>query len=119
MPARKSQQAEMGGTTFLTGDPWAADESITPKVYAVVAVNQDGTESFFSTAVLNNDRDHDGLTDVQEIKVGTNPDKADTDGDGYTDGQEYLGGSNPLDPKSRPTIRGKNIIPVIQLLLFD
>lgn len=36
----------------------------------------------------NLDTDGDGLTNAQEIKLGTNPNKADTDGDGLTDGQE-------------------------------
>lgn len=69
--------------------------------------------------MLNNDRDHDGLSDADEIKYGTNPDKADTDGDGFTDGQEFLGGSNPLDPKSRLLTPGKGLAAILQLLLFD
>ncbi|HKJ45986.1 MAG TPA: OmpA family protein [Balneolales bacterium] len=40
------------------------------------------------TTKQNIDTDGDGLTDAQEIKLGTNPNKADTDGDGLTDGQE-------------------------------
>ena len=107
------------GTTYLTNDLWAADGSITPKVYALVAVKQNGTESFFSTMALNNDRDHDGLSDVDELKYGTNPDKVDTDGDGVNDGAELNGGSDPLDPKSRPTTWGKGLPAILQLLLID
>lgn len=33
----------------------------------------------------SDDRDGDGLTDVEELKLGTNPDKIDTDNDGLTD----------------------------------
>jgi YVTN family beta-propeller protein len=36
------------------------------------------------------DPDHDGLTNLQEFQIGTDPNKADTDGDGLTDGQEVL-----------------------------
>ena len=42
------------------------------------------------------DSDHDGLTDVQERKLGTNPYLSDTDGDGYTDKQEVDSGHDPL-----------------------
>lgn len=36
----------------------------------------------------NVDSDGDGLTDAQELQLGTDPHKADTDGDGLTDGEE-------------------------------
>jgi len=36
------------------------------------------------------DADQDGLTDVQEAKLGTDPQKADSDGDGISDGDEVL-----------------------------
>lgn len=42
------------------------------------------------------DTDEDGLTDAQEIKLGTDPFKADTDGDGYDDKQEIDAGYDPL-----------------------
>ena len=44
------------------------------------------------------DTDGDGLSDGQEVKLGTNPLVADTDGDGIPDGQEVLLGTNPLNP---------------------
>ena len=50
------------------------------------------------------DTDHDGLTNAQEVQIGTDPTNADTDGDTYIDGLEVLFGSNPLDPKSIPVI---------------
>jgi hypothetical protein len=43
-----------------------------------------------------NDRDADGLTDAQELALGTDPDDPDTDGDGVSDHLEYLQGRNPL-----------------------
>ena len=48
--------------------------------------------------LLNQDFDGDGLTNAQEVAIGTNPLNPDTDGDGYLDGVEIAGGFNPLDP---------------------
>ncbi|WP_153913460.1 S8 family serine peptidase [Shewanella sp. TC10] len=44
------------------------------------------------------DNDGDGLTNIEEILLGTDPNNPDTDGDGVDDGTEYNNGSNPLDP---------------------
>ncbi|WP_437395725.1 gliding motility-associated C-terminal domain-containing protein [Flagellimonas lutimaris] len=43
------------------------------------------------------DRDNDGLSDDNEIELGTDPDNADTDGDTIEDGQEVADGTDPLD----------------------
>src|SRR5207247_8248875 len=50
------------------------------------------------------DTDGDGLSDEDEIRIGTNPYDRDTDHDGYPDGLEIALGSNPLDPNSIPNI---------------
>ena len=44
------------------------------------------------------DLDNDGLLDVEEMVLGTNPCNWDTDGDGMCDGWELLRGLNPRDP---------------------
>ncbi len=44
----------------------------------------------------NIDSDHDGLTDSQEITLGTDPLNPDTDGDSIPDGVEVTNGTNPL-----------------------
>lgn len=50
-----------------------------------------------STAVVEGDRDKDGLSDTQEGIIGTNPDNPDTDGDNLLDGEEVLTwGSDPV-----------------------
>ncbi len=44
------------------------------------------------------DRDGDGLSDVEEKALGTDWQNEDTDGDGYTDGVEISSGFDPLIP---------------------
>jgi hypothetical protein len=49
------------------------------------------------------DPDADGLNNLREAILGTNPNNPDTDGDGYDDLAETQSGTNPLDPNSTPT----------------
>ncbi|MBK0348342.1 YSIRK-type signal peptide-containing protein, partial [Aerococcaceae bacterium zg-ZJ1578] len=51
---------------------------------------------------LSADSDHDGLTNLEELQLGTNPLIQDTDGDGFDDGTEVKNGTNPLDKNSHP-----------------
>jgi hypothetical protein len=44
------------------------------------------------------DLDGDGLTNLEEFQLGTDPRNADTDGDGVSDGVEASTGFDPLDP---------------------
>jgi len=49
------------------------------------------------------DADGDGLTNIQEYNLGTDPNNTDTDGDGYDDYSEVYGdGGDPLDPNTIP-----------------
>lgn len=48
------------------------------------------------------DLDNDGLTDRQELVIGTLPYRADTDSDGFSDLEERARGSDPLDDHSVP-----------------
>ena len=45
------------------------------------------------------DIDGDGLTDFEEMTIGTNPIHWDTDGDGMCDGWEIMRGLDPTDPR--------------------
>ncbi|HFI0633490.1 TPA: putative Ig domain-containing protein, partial [Streptococcus suis] len=49
---------------------------------------------------LSADDDGDGLTNGEELEIGTNPTNSDTDGDGRTDGDEVTDGTDPTDPNS-------------------
>ncbi|MFA5855386.1 MAG: S-layer homology domain-containing protein [Candidatus Gracilibacteria bacterium] len=44
------------------------------------------------------DSDGDGLDDLEEAVIGTDPVNSDTDDDGYLDGTEIFSGYDPLDP---------------------
>jgi len=110
--------------SFDSDHPWAKDETISTHLYTITAITADGTESFLSAMVRNDDRDHDGLTDAEETAcgsnvsnpdsdsdglkdgeeaiLGTNPLQVDTDGDGYSDYLETQHNSDPLDPASKP-----------------
>jgi hypothetical protein len=55
-------------------------------------------EYLLGTDPHNPDTDGDGVPDGMEVKLGTNPLDPDTDHDGLTDGQELALGTNPLNP---------------------
>lgn len=75
----------------------------TPSAPAFVDSDLDGLsdeeELTLGTDPNKLDTDNDGLTDREEIRVyGTDPLNQDTDGDGYPDGQEVKAGYNPKGP---------------------
>ena len=47
--------------------------------------------------IYQRDSDQDGLTDAQELALGTNPLSTDSDGDGRSDLVEVEEGTNPLE----------------------
>jgi len=97
--------------------------------FAVTASDDSGNESVFSNEVyqsfggppvdpddidgdgipnsVDTDDDGDGISDVEEIALGTDPLDADTDNDGVNDGQEVLDGSNPTDRGSSIEVIGR------------
>jgi hypothetical protein len=57
----------------------------------------------FTLSDLERDTDHDGLTDVEEVRLRTDPARADTDGDGVKDSEDM----NPLVAKKELTAMQK------------
>jgi autotransporter-associated beta strand protein len=49
------------------------------------------------------DQDGDGLPDIVELKLVSNPDATDSDGDGVGDGEEFDRGSDPANPSDGGT----------------
>jgi len=80
--------------------------------WKIIAKDNNGDETAgliwrFTTFTADSDADNDGLTNEQEMGLGTDPFNSDTDGDGYSDGEEVKAGSDPLDKNSIPNIPPK------------
>ena len=73
-----------------------------PEVSNPDQINTDGDEV---GNLCDADDDNDGLTDVQEGELGTDPLKRDTDGDGWSDKEEVEEGTDPLAASSQPEIQ--------------
>ncbi len=65
------------------------------------------------------DNDGDGLSNVIEKSLGTNPDQSDTDGDGFDDKSEVTTGYNPvgkgmlpINPKYVSSVKGKILLQI-------
>jgi hypothetical protein len=56
------------------------------------------------------DLDGDGLTESEELAIGTDPNNPDTDGDSFSDGDEVTAGTDPLDPASFPEVADPSLL---------
>ena len=59
--------------------------------------------------IYRSDSDNDGLTDAQELALGTNPLSSDTDGDGRTDLEEIQQGLLPTQPQRKENTYDLNL----------
>ncbi len=66
----------------------------------------------------NEDPDKDGLTNIEEYRLNTDPHVADSDGDGFSDGQEYNAGTDPNDPDSHPEGHSKMFLWILILIII-
>lgn len=83
-----------GRTQMLSGT-----QTVTAQMGAIIGATETAIVNQTAAALAGQeDSDGDGLTNEQELQLGTNPNLADTDGDGLLDGDELRLGTNPLSP---------------------
>lgn len=83
-----------GAACFTPSTPATAQVYLGANRYQMVTADID----LATGAECDPDRDGDGLSNLDELALGTNPDLADTDGGGVDDNAEVIAGTNPLDP---------------------
>jgi len=67
-----------------------------------------GSSSVLMATLSGHDSDDDGLSDAEELRIGSDPRNKDTDGDGHKDSEEVKKGFNPL--KSAASDRGDKVV---------
>lgn len=82
------------------------DGNYSLSVYATDSFSNQGYDSIHIMIInhLEQDSDHDGLNDTEELKIGTNPLQIDTDLDNFNDGYEISYGSDPLNATDFPLL---------------
>ena len=70
-----------------------------------------GGNAATSGSIADRDFDNDGLADLEEYLIGTNPVDCDTDDDGVPDGYEVMWGLNPLADEEQEADVGKRSNP--------
>lgn len=83
-----------GATGVVGGDIVDADNNTILADGAYIILGSNGISDDLE------DPDADGLGNLRELTLGTDPYNKDTDGDGLTDGEEDAGGSNPIEEDS-------------------
>lgn len=76
-----------------------------------------GLNPYDATDALLDD-DSDGLNNLDEFNVGTDPQKTDSDGDGVNDGDEVAAGTDPNDANDHPASNAERVLPIILDLLL-
>ena len=102
-------------TAFAGSDPseTVAMGQVTPSASPPVDSDGDGLtdeeEVTLGTDPNNADTDGDSLTDGTEVTLGTDPTLSDTDGDGFIDSEEVEEGTSPTDASDAPVV-GSSIL---------
>ena len=87
---RTGRHLYLTGSKFNPADPSKGDVITSAQIVEMFDPNS------YNEGAQTRDTDKDGLTDLQEFYLGTNPIQWDTDGDGLPDGYEVMIGMNPL-----------------------
>lgn len=92
----KKYTVAVNGAVLLSDIPFRNQSIASLRNFAVSTQNGSALDAvgLYSS---NGDYDNDGLTDVQDMAIGTDPLLTDTDGDGFSDGYEHNNGTNPLN----------------------
>lgn len=93
--------ASLGLFLFLLGCAGSGDEDVDDTTDTDGDGLTDVRESELDTDPNSVDTDEDRLEDGEEVELGTDPLSDDTDGDTYADGDEITEGTDPLDFESR------------------
>ena len=93
------QQPTRGAVTFGDGVLDYAPEAgfCGEVVFAYTVSDPGGAEAAATVTLRVGDRDDDGLCDLREGEIGTDPEDPDSDGDGLGDAIEDAGPTDPLD----------------------
>lgn len=89
---------QLGGFIFPSGSNQKTTTANVPADYTKWIQKYYVYENDQTLLAPSADPDQDGLTNIEEYYLGTNPLRSDTDGDGFLDGQEVVDGYNPLYP---------------------
>jgi uncharacterized delta-60 repeat protein len=104
--ATDNSKFKISGNQLLTNA--VLDFEAKPLLSIRVQVTDSGRNTFARvfqislSNVLTDDDDQDGLTEAQELQLGTSPSSRDTDQDGAADGLEIAMGTDPLSAASKP-----------------
>ncbi|WNM18428.1 T9SS type B sorting domain-containing protein [Flavobacterium capsici] len=103
VPGEGTYTANSDGTVTFT--PVEGFEGSTTPIGYVIQDNEGLISNIGTISIVvgpcstdpNGDCDLDGLSNSEEINIGTDPNNPDTDGDGVLDGTEVADNTNPLD----------------------
>ena len=90
------------GSDLSVADPNRSDATGEPDAPADSTGDVDAEMGDATTGPL--DSDLDGLTDDEELDIGTDPDDEDSDDDGFWDGWEVTEGTDPNDETDMPDL---------------